>query len=90
MDTRRRSFNKFDAKDPLVTKASDNRAFETHATAPYSPICSYNLWFHVLQPNLYLRESVIIFGTEKIWRVIDREWIKTASHFALHTKVVMD
>ena len=57
MDARRRSFNKFDAKDPLVTKASDNHAFETHATAPYSPICSYNLWFHVLQPNVYLQNK---------------------------------
>ena len=57
MDARRRSFNKFDAKDPLVTKASDNHAFETHATAPYSPICSYNLWFHVLQPNVCLQNK---------------------------------
>ena len=53
IDARKRSVNKYGAKEPFATKTSDNHTSKTRVTGVDTPVCCHMLRPHMLQLNTH-------------------------------------
>ena len=73
MNARRRSVKIYDSKKPFAVTGSDNHTSETHVTGLYTPVATAS--YDLVCCNLMniLRESVLIFRSEKTWQDMTNE-----------------